>query len=48
MKDITYKNTHNFSKKQLQELFLSNDWDSGNYPEKLVTSMKNFSTVFSA
>lgn len=45
---ITYKNTHNFSKKQLQELFLSVEWSSGEYPEKLVVAMKNFSTVFSA
>ena len=48
MRGITYKNTHNFSKKQLEELFLSVNWSSGNYPEKLVISMRNFDTVFSA
>lgn len=48
MRGITYKNTHNFSKKQLEELFLSVNWSSGKYPEKLVISMRNFNTVFSA
>ena len=46
--EIVYKNTHHFSKKQLQELFLSVEWSSGNFPEKLVTAMKNFDTVYSA
>lgn len=46
--EIVYKNTHHFSKKQLQELFLSVEWSSGNFPEKLVISMKNFDTVYSA
>lgn len=46
--EIKYKNTHNFSKKELEELFLSVEWSSGDYPEKLVVAMKNFDTVFSA
>lgn len=46
--EITYKNTHNFSKKQLEELFLSVEWSSGEFPDKLVISMKNFNTVYSA
>lgn len=46
--EIKYKNTHNFSKKELEGLFLSVEWSSGQYPEKLVISMKNFDTVFSA
>ena len=29
-------------------MFSSVEWDSSNYPDKLVVSMKNFSTVFSA
>ena len=29
-------------------MFSTVDWDSSNYPEKLVISMKNFTTVFSA
>ena len=45
---ITYKNTHKFSKKQLQDLFLSVDWSSGHFPEKLAIAMKNFETVYSA
>ena len=46
--NITYKKTHHFSKKELEELFLSVEWSSGEFPEKLVTSMKNFSAVYSA
>lgn len=45
---ITYKNTHNFSKRQLEELFLSVDWSSGEYPDKLVIAMRNFNCVYSA
>ena len=45
---ITYKNTHKFSKKELEDLFLSVEWSSGEYPEKLVIAMRNFNTVFSA
>ena len=48
MKGIIYKNTHHFSKKQLEELFLSVEWSSGHFPEKLVIAMRNFETVFSA
>lgn len=46
--EIKYKNTHHFSKKELEDLFLSVEWASGKYSEKLVIAMKNFSTVFSA
>ena len=46
--DITYKDIHDFSEKDLEELFLSVDWSSGHFPEKLVVAMKNFKTVFSA
>ncbi len=45
---ITYKNTHNFSRKQMKELFLSVGWSSGEYPKKLVIAMKNFNCVYSA
>lgn len=45
---IIYKDTHDFSSEQLQDLFLSVEWSSGHYPDKLVTAMKNFETVFSA
>ena len=46
--NIVYKDTHDFSSEQLEDLFLSVEWSSGHYPEKLVTAMKNFETVFSA
>lgn len=45
---ITYKDTHDFTQKDLQELFLSVEWSSGHYPDKLVMAMKNFKTVYSA
>ncbi len=45
---IIYKDTHDFSKKELQELFLSVEWSSGHYPDKLVVAMKNFKTVYTA
>ena len=46
--DIQLKDTHDFSKKELQDLFLSVKWSSGEYPEKLVIAMKNFHMVYSA
>ncbi|MBQ4275713.1 MAG: N-acetyltransferase, partial [Lachnospiraceae bacterium] len=46
--DIEYKDINDFSKEELEELFLSVDWSSGHFPEKLVVAMKNFKTVFSA
>lgn len=45
---ILYKDTHDFTGEQLQELFLSVEWSSGHYPDKLVTAMKNYETVYSA
>lgn len=46
--NIEYKDTHDFSAEQLQRLFLSVEWSSGHFPEKLVVAMKNFKTVYSA
>lgn len=45
---IEYRDTHDFTKKELERLFLSVEWSSGHYPDKLVIAMKNFSTVYSA
>lgn len=45
---ITYKDTHDFSAKELEELFLSVEWPSGHFPDKLVVAMKNFKTVYTA
>ncbi len=46
--EIVYKEIHDFSSEQLQNLFLSVEWSSGHYPDKLVIAMKNFETVYSA
>ena len=48
MTDIQYKNIKEFASEELEDLFLSVNWSSGNYPDKLVIAMKNSSTVFSA
>jgi len=45
---ITYRNTHEFTPEALQDLFLSVEWSSGHYPEKLAIAMRNFETVYSA
>ncbi len=45
---IKYYDLKEFTTNQLQELFLSLNWDSGNYPEKLQIALKNSSTVYSA
>lgn len=45
---IEYRDTHDFTKEELERLFLSVEWSSGHYPDKLVIAMKNFSTVYSA
>ena len=46
--EIKYKETHSFNKDELERLFLSVDWSSGHFPDKLVTAMINFHTVISA
>ena len=48
MKDIQYKTIKEFSEKELKDLFLSVNWSSGNYSDKLVIAMKNSSSVFTA
>ena len=45
---ISYKTAKEFTKEELQRLFLSVEWSSGHFPEKLVLAMKGFSSVFSA
>lgn len=45
---ITYKDTHDFTAEELERLFLSVEWSSGHYPDKLAEAMKNFRTVYSA
>lgn len=46
--DIQYKETKDFSEAELKRLFLSVQWESGRYPDKLVRAMKNSSQVISA
>ncbi len=45
---IKYKKIKDFTEKELQNLFLSVNWDSGNYPEKLKKAMENSHRVYSA
>lgn len=45
---IEYKRTKIFDAAQLQRLFWSVKWESGNHPEKLVRAMQNSSHVISA
>lgn len=46
--DIKFKETKEFTKEQLEQLFLSVNWKSGKYPDRLVKAMKNSSHVISA
>ena len=48
VKGIKFKNTHNFSKKQLVELFSAVNFKEAEFGDKLVISIKNFKTIFSA
>lgn len=45
---IEYRFTKNISKPKLRDLFLSNKWDSGNYPDKLQTALKGSHSVITA
>lgn len=45
---IDYKAIHDFGREELERLFLSVEWSSGHYPDKLVEAMKNYETVYSA
>lgn len=45
---IEYKHTKEFTSSQLQRLFLSVNWESGKYPDKLVRAMHNSTRVISA
>ena len=46
--NIIYKDTKEFKEDDLINLFLSVDWESGKYPEKLKQSMIGYDSVFSA
>lgn len=45
---IKYKKIKDFKEKELQDLFLSVEWDSGNYPDKLKKAIRNSHVVYSA
>ena len=45
---VQYKSTKCFEPSEVQDLFLSVNWVSGQHPEKLVVAMENSNTVFSA
>ncbi|MGN1099603.1 MAG: N-acetyltransferase, partial [Christensenellales bacterium] len=42
--NIEYRDVHRFEPEELERLFLSVEWSSGHFPEKLVVAMRNFST----
>ena len=45
---IAYNDAREFTREELERLFLSVGWSSGHFPDKLVLAMKGFRTVFSA
>ena len=45
---ITFTEEKKFTKEQVQQLFLSVNWMSGNYPERLYKALMNSSTVLTA
>ena len=45
---IEYRDSHDFTSNELERLFLSVNWSSGHFPDKLVAAMKHYETVFSA
>jgi GNAT superfamily N-acetyltransferase len=48
MAEIKYSNTKEFDKRQLQDLFLSVGWSSGEFPDRLQIALKNSNKVISA
>jgi GNAT superfamily N-acetyltransferase len=48
MSSIVYKDIKDIAAKQLEALFLSNEWESGQYPEDLHVAMVNSGAVFTA
>jgi len=45
---IIYQSTQTLPAEKLQSLFLSVNWSSGNYPDKLTEAMKHCGAVFTA
>lgn len=44
---IKYYDKNKFCREELEDLFLSVEWSSGHFPDKLVIAMKNFKKVYS-
>lgn len=45
---ITIREQHEFTAEQLEDLFLSVEWSSGHFPQRLVVAMRNFEAVYAA
>ena len=45
---IEYRDTRDLAPGDLEELFLSVEWASGRYPDRLAAAMKNYETVWTA
>lgn len=48
MGEIEIREEHEFTEEQLRDLFLSVEWSSGHYPDRLVVAMRNFEAVYAA
>ena len=46
--EITYRSQKDFTREELESLYLSVDWSSGHYPDKLVQALRGSDTVVSA
>ena len=46
--DMIFAEEHDFTRDELERLFLSVGWSSGHFPDRLKTAMQNFQTVISA
>ena len=45
---IEYKETKDFTEKEVEQLFLSVNWLSGRYPDRLINALKGSSLVITA
>lgn len=48
MNEIIYSESKDFNRNDLESLFLSVNWSSGEYPDELVVAMQNSHSVISA
>jgi len=45
---VVIREQHDFTAEQLEDLFLSVEWSSGHFPQRLVVAMRNFEAVYAA